>query len=444
MTSASRRHYQSKIHPHQSVSQETLSSMQLVDQTRIGLGPGDLALREWQAQQLELPDFDVIMPYRVERIRQTLRQFDYAGIILSDPLNIRYATDSSNMQVWTMHNNARYCFIATEGPIVLFDFKRVEHLTEHLAWVDEVRPARMWMYHATGKRSAQFAREWAVELAELVRTHGSGNRRLAIDRVNPEGLWELERQGMAIQDGEEIMELSRVIKHPEEIKAIRCAVAACESSIRVMQQNLAPGMSEQDLWSHLHAEIIKRGGEWLETRLLASGPRTNPWYHECSSRLIQSGDIVAFDTDLIGPYGYCVDMSRTWLCGDVKPTDEQRTLYHLAYDQLKYNQALLKPGLTFREVSERAKSLPPDYLPNRYTVLCHGVGLCDEYPTLVYAEDLESLGDDGRLESSMVVSVETYVGRVGGHEGVKLEEQLLITETGVEPLSTYPFEETWL
>ena len=49
---------------------------------------------------------------------------------------------------------------------------------------------------------------------------------------------------------------------------------------------------------------IRRGGEWIETRLLTSGPRTNPWFQECGPRIVQPNEILAFDTDLIGPYGY--------------------------------------------------------------------------------------------------------------------------------------------
>ena len=85
------------------------------------LGPGDLALSEWQAAGLKLPDLAQIRHYRLEQVRQHLRKFDYAGIVLFDPINIRYATDSTNMQIWIMHNAARYAFVPTEGPVVLFD-----------------------------------------------------------------------------------------------------------------------------------------------------------------------------------------------------------------------------------------------------------------------------------------------------------------------------------
>ena len=111
------------------------------------------------------------------------------------------------------------------------------------------------------------------------------------------------------------MELARAIKGEDEINAMRCAVHATDSAIKVMHDHLEPGVSEQRLWSYLHAENIARGGEWIETRLLSSGPRCNPWYQECSGRIIQNGELVGFDTDMIGAYGICVDTSRTWLCG---------------------------------------------------------------------------------------------------------------------------------
>ena len=81
---------------------------------------------------------------------------------------------------------------------------------------------------------------------------------------------------------------------------------------RVARENIPIGnMSENDIWAVLHAENIRRGGEWIETRLLASGPRTNPWFQECGPRIVQNNEILAFDTDLVGSYGICVDISRT-------------------------------------------------------------------------------------------------------------------------------------
>ena len=389
-------------------------------------------------------ELSTMRQYRLNRIRAELKQRDYAGILLYDPLNIRYATDTSNMQVWCMHNAVRYCFIPTEGPVTLFDFHGCNHLSEGYETVQEVRSALSWFYFGAGPRVQEKANRWALEIVDLVRTHGDGNRRLAIDKCDPAGIAALEAEGMEIFDGQEVTELARRIKSPEELKAMRIAIAANDEAFRRMENMMHPGLTENDVWSVLHQTNIELGGEWIETRLLASGPRTNPWFRESSNRVIESGDLVCLDSDLIGPYGYCADISRSWYCGDGKPNDEQRRLYEMATAQLDYNQRLLKPGLTFKEFSQQSYQLPEDYLPNRYSVVAHGVGLCDEYPHIAYTEDMERGGYDGLIEPGMAICIESYVGRVGGREGVKLEQQMLITDSGSELLSPYPLDESFL
>ena len=161
-------------------------------------------------------------------------------------------------------------------------------------------------------------------------------------------------------------------------------------------------------------------------------------------REIEAGDMVSFDTDLVGPYGYCADISRSWLCGDMKPSDEQRRLYAAAYEQIQTNIALLKPGMSFKEVSEKAWPIPEEFLSNRYGSLIHGVGLADEYPSIKHWTDFELKGYEGIVTPGMTLCVESFIGVEGGKEGVKLEEQVLITEEGVEVLSKYPFETDWL
>ena len=344
------------------------------------------------------------------------------------------------MQLWVTHNAARYVFVPTEGPVVLFDYHDTQFLSDHSEVVDEVRVATSWFYFVAGDRYEELAVKWGAELADLVKQYGGGNTRLAIDRCNPEGLLALTSHGLTVHNGEEVMELARTVKSDDEIKAMRCAIVACEQSMDVMRSHMVPGVSEQRLWSYLHAENIARGGEWIETRLMASGPRCNPWFQECSSRKIKAGDFVAFDTDLIGAYGICVDISRTWICGDATPTPAQREIYEMAYEQILRNTAWLKPGLTLREMTFDSYQYDPDEF-RYYSCLYHGVGLCDEYPCVYFPSVWDEIGYEGVLEPGMVICVESYIGRRSGGPGVKLEEQVLITETGHEKLSNYPIAE---
>ena len=387
------------------------------------------------------PDMTRMRAWRLGRVRAELKKRDYAGCLLYDPINLRYATGSRNMAVWTLHNATRYAFVPTEGPITLFDFHNCEHLSHGLETIAEVRRARAWYYFAAGPRAEQVAKRWADEILDLVQRHGGGNRRLAVDKLEPLGTHLLQQGGVEIFDAQEVLEQARAIKSADEIACMSVSISACEAGIAKMREMLRPGMTENELWSHLHQANIALGGEWIETRLLSSGGRTNPWFQESSDRIIRAGELVSFDTDLIGPYGYCSDLSRTFFCGPGRPSAEQKRLYGMAYEQIHTNLDLLKPGMGYREFAEKSFKLPSSFAPNRYSVIFHGVGLADEYPASLYVEDyLAGAGYDGILEPGMTVCVESYIGEVGGDEGVKLEQQVLVTESGHELLSTFPFE----
>lgn len=403
------------------------------------LGPGELAESEWLNAGLSSPDMTKIREYRLKRVREKLVEFDCAGILLYDPLNIRYATDSTNMSLWTSHNAARYALVMTEGPVIIFEFDAHEFLSNHNPLITEVRHAVTYLYFVAGDTSKERAKIWATEIVDIVKEHGKGNKRLALDHCAPEGVHELQSHGLELANGEEVMELARLIKSDDEMMAMRRAIFSCEKSMELMRNHFKPGITEQELWSQFQMEAVSRGAEWIETRLLASGPRANPWYQECSSRPIRSGELMGFDTDLVGSYGYCTDMSRTWLCGDEKPTDEQKEIYTMGYEQIQSNIELLKPGTTFKELTLNSKEYSKDEF-RHYSVLFHGVGLCDEFPAIPFSWELNENSFDGILKPGMVMCVETYVGRYSGGPGVKLEEQVLITNNGHELLTSYPFE----
>ena len=391
-------------------------------------------------------DLRRLRAYRLGRVREQLKARDYAGILLFDPINVRYATGARNMTVWILHNQARYCFIPAEGPVVLFDFHNCEHLSQGLETIDEVRPTCSWFYFGAGPKLQERALAWAAEVADLVQRHGGGNRRLALDHCDPAGAFALAEQGVELREGQEVMELARAIKSADEIACMRQAIAVCEAGMARMRETLEAGMTENELWSILHQTNIAMGGEWIETRLLSSGTRTNPWFQECSDRIIRPGELVCYDTDLIGPFSYCSDISRAHFCGPGRPSEAQRRIYSMAVEQIEHNIGILKAGKTFRELSDQSYVLPPRFAGNRYSAVYHGVGLCDEYPHVSYAQDFDGVrgGYDGVIEPGMTLCVESYIGEVGGYEGVKLEEQVLVTETGVERLSTFPFEEELL
>jgi Xaa-Pro aminopeptidase len=211
-----------------------------------------------------------------------------------------------------------------------------------------------------------------------------------------------------------------------------------------MHERLQAGMTENELFAILHERNVALGGEWIEYRALASGGRTNPWFQEAGHRMIRPGELVGFDCGMVGPYGYTADVSRTFLCPPGKPTREQRRLYRTAREQIEHNLALIRPGLSFRELCDKAWPIPDEFVANRYPTSVHGIGMSDEWPMIKHPQDWESGGYDGEIVPDMTLCVESYIGAEGGAEGVKLEEQILVTNDGYQLLSTFPYEEALL
>ncbi len=386
-------------------------------------------------------DLPALRRYRLDRIQAELKRRDLAGALLTDPVNIRYATDSVNMQVWALHNQVRFVYIATEGPMILFDFGRISEATKQLNLIDEIRPITATFYFLAGNRLAEKTGVWADEIADLVAGHGGGNRRIAVDKLEIEGVRALDARRIVLVDGQELMETARAIKSAEEIHAMREAIAVCEEGMRRMHAALEPGVTESYIWSLLCQANIELGGEWMEARLLTSGPRTFPWYQEAGNRVIEAGDIVSFDTDMIGPNGYCADISRAWVAGGRKPTTDQAWMLDLAREELAHNIAVTKPGMTFREVAEAAFKVPEKCMAHRYGGIAHGIGMADEWPPIYHADHFAESGVEGVIEPGMTLCFESLVGVDGGTESVKLEQQVVVTETGLELLSDYSLDE---
>ena len=388
-------------------------------------------------------DLDTVRQDRLSGLRSSMAKHNVAGLLLFDQINTRYATDATNMQVWCSHYETRCVFIAQNGPVVLFDYANHPHLAEDLPGIDEYRVIPSFYFFSAGPNGPDRVKIFADQIDDLMRAHCGDDRVLGVDRLSFPACDALRERGLILVEGEGVCERARSIKSVGELELMRASMAVCEAGCLSMKAALEPGITENALWAKLHETNIRLGGEWIETRLLSSGPRTNPWFRECSMRPIERNDLVSFDTDLIGPYGYCSDISRSWLCGDC-PSDEQRRLYSAAFEQIETNIAALRPGRTFHDVSTDCWRIPEEYLSQRYPSLMHGVGLADEYPSIKHETDLDTRGYEGTVEPGMVLCVESFIGSVGGREGVKLEEQVIITETGTERMSSLDFEIDWL
>lgn len=397
-----------------------------------------------RAPESEGIDLKAVRQYRQARVRSEMVRYGVDAIILSDPINIRYATGTRNMQVFCQRNAPSRYLLLTASRSILFEFTGCLHLGDGYETVDEVRPSKTASFVASGQDVAKREQAWAAEMADLIGELVGRGATVGLERLNAGTAIALKEQGLQIVDAQQPVEMARAIKSAEEMKCINASLRATEIGVGKLREAIRPGLTENELWSVLHKAVIEQNGDYCETRLLSAGQRTNPWFQETASYVIGEDELIALDTDVVGCHGYYSDFSRTFHAGPGKPTEEQKRLYQIAYEQVHHNIGIIKPGMSFRDYADQAWNIPDAYYANRYYLSAHGCGMTGEYPYLYHHGDFPNAGYDGVVEHGMTLCVESYIGAERGSEGVKLEQQVFVTETGTELLSRFPFEEELL
>ena len=377
---------------------------------------------------------------RLARLRREMRVADLAAVLLYDPVNIRYATGSRDGSAgFGLRFYHRYALVPHDGRVILFG--SLPELAGEETGI-EVRTARTWDFFPCGSHVEEAALRWAAEVTAVLDEWGVRGERVGIDRLDFVGFDALRGQGLRLADARVPIERARAVKTPDELMLIRQACAVADVGIAAIREAIRPGVTENELWAAFTATNIRLGGEHTDGRLLTAGRHTNPWYQGATDRLVRDGELVAFDTDMAGPLGYFADVSRTYLCGDRKPTVAQRELYLFAHRFLQEAIPLFRPGVSFSEIAERAPAYPEPYRASRYVVLAHGAGMSDEWPA-IYFPDVSWSGfgnDQDVIRENMVICVEALVGREGAGECVKLEEELIVTARGPEVVSRAPYD----
>ena len=378
---------------------------------------------------------------RATRTREHLRRAGVPALLVLDPVNIFYATGARNMDLFTVRTPSRYLLVVEPGPAVLFEYFGCEHLADGLPTIDEVRAAEGLCTISSGGDPVGAAARMAAGIVGLLHDIDSTIDQLAVDRFPYPVIDALRSHGLRLSDADSVFLPARAVKLPIELPYLREAMTRVDDAVARLEQAIAPGRTEAQVWSEFYGDLIATEGQYVCTRLFQSGPRTFPYFQECSERVLQAGDLVCLDTDACGFEGYSVDFSRTFLCGDGPPTATQRTLYGRACEQLQHNAALLRPGIEFRELAGRAWPVPDEHRDSRYYCVGHGLGLAGEFPNIPHAVDGVPYPLPGVVEPGMVICLESYVGSRTAGEGVKLEDQFLVTTDGVERMSTFGFDD---
>lgn len=378
-------------------------------------------------------DIRVLQAERLERAQAGMRAAGLPAALLFDPANVRYVTCDGQFLVFNLHCSYRWALVPAEGDPVLWEGADELHVSRS-RWGGDIREASGFTFFGSGPNSRRDAAAAIDEVVSELAARGLRQEPLAVDRVEAVAFLELAARGIEVVDAVPVLETARAVKTPLELAIHRDNAHLVDRGVVAFLEHLTPGQTENELWADLARETFAHGALHAEARLLCSGPRTNPWMQEASHRVVEDGDLVAFDTDLVGPFGYLTDVSRTYLCGDRPPTAEQRAVYQAAHGFVHDSIPEFVAGRSFQELGEMlGRRIPDRYRQQRYPFIAHGCGAADEYPVVKTGGH-----HPGVLEPGMVLSVEGYMGAVGGTVGAKYEEQIIITEGAPELISHAP------
>jgi len=379
-----------------------------------------LETQDWTASV----DMPRMRTERKERARKLMKKHGYDALLLYDAANIRYV---SSTVAGISAQGSRFCLLpGDKDPIVWEIGCDAERELQCAPWLNGR------VHHAIPLKYAPLvvAKEWARDLKGVLKDEGLKDPLVGVDGLTPKMTQALESAGIRFADAGNVMLEARMIKTQDEIECCRQSIALAEPCFDVAQRMMRPGVRERDIQAEMSLIMNRYGAEGLA--VIASGDHTNPyWRRTLNDRALRPGDLVIIDRiHLLN--GYPSDYVRTFLVGD-RATAKQRELHKACYDYLYSAIDIVKPGVTSVEIAEKLHEAA-DY--SEFTLqFGHGIGLAVHEPPYI---TLMSKHDPEVIEANMVLAIETFVGE--GKQGVRLEENLLVTETGYEILSLYPYD----
>jgi Xaa-Pro dipeptidase len=368
---------------------------------------------------------------RLARLQTAMRTHDADACLLFNEPNIRYATGATAMPVYAMSTFARCALVPQEGTPILFEHPNSMHRSRTRA--PDVRPMHAWEFFDDPAAEASI---WADTTIEVCRELGITSDVLAVDRLGTPAFLALVERGFTLSDSAPITQEARRVKGANELALFDLNAPLIGEMLQTVEAAIEPGISERRVLAEMARTMLLGGGEYLATNTLCSGPNTNPWRAEATDRPLEAGDLVFVDTDTVGIEGCFFCVSRTFALG--APSRDQRATYDAARDWVESMKELIGPGLTCGELAAKAPPIPGRFIPQRYECMVHGIGLEEENPSVCHPQDRQSNADTV-IEPGTILVVESYMGERGAGHGVKLGDEIAVTESGSRTLVPYPW-----
>jgi len=399
-----------------------------------------MALGQMAVDFEERVDFRRLHAYRLARTRVALAASGLGAILTFDQHNIRYIS-STVIGEWARDKLTRYCLLSGNGDPYVWDFgSAAKHHRLYAPWLaqDHCRAGLLGLRGAVHPKVGLFKRA-AEEIKSILEAEGVANLPLGIDMAELPMLFELERLGLKLRDGQQVMLDAREIKSRDELMLLNMSAAMVDGTYERIAEALKPGVKESQIVALANHDLYEKGSDCVEAINAISGERCSPHPHNFTDRLLRPGDQAFFD--IIQSYmGYRTCYYRTFNVG--RATAAQEDAYKRAREWIDTAIAMIRPGVRSDEVAAcwpKAEEIGFSGEMEAFGLeFGHGLGLgLHERPII---SRLNSFADPTEIKAGMVFALETYCPATDGISAARIEEEIVVTDRGAKVITLYPAE----
>jgi Xaa-Pro dipeptidase len=389
----------------------------------------------------ERVDYRRMHRYRLARAQAALESSDLGALLLFDDNNIRYVT-STKIGEWARDKLSRWTLLVRGGDPILWDFGSAAiHHRLYSPWLKpENCKAGLVGLRGTVDPAFGLMKRHAEEMASILKAAGLAKMPIGVDIIEPPMMFELEKAGLKVKDGQQIMLSAREVKSADEIALLNRAAAMVDGAYDLVNEILRPGIRENDIVAEVNKFLYTHGSDDVEAVNAISGERCNPHPHNFTDRMIRPGDQAFFDI-LQAFMGYRTCYYRTFNVGRATPA--QHDAYKLAREWLDNAIARIKPGASTAHICEVFPKADEFGFPDEMSAFglqfAHGLGLAlHERPII---SRVISMDHPTEIKEGMVFAIETYCPATDGFSAARIEEEVVVTDKGCRLISLFPAEE---
>ena len=388
----------------------------------------------------ERVNFERLRNHRVGRIKKLLKESELGALLTFDMNNIRYLT-ATMIGTWALDKLVRFALLPQDDEPILWDFgSAARHHQLYCPWLGERSRAGISTLRGATPPEAGRAEDVARKIRIELEQRGLQNEPLGVDVAEPAVMFALQREGLNVVDGQQLLLQARKVKSEDEIILLNTACAMVDAAYDELYMYLRSGVKENEAVALVNKVLYELGSEHVEGVNAISGERTNPHPHNYSDRTLRPGDQVYFDI-LHSYMGYRTCYYRTLAIGCA--SHAQIDAYKKCRDILDESIDKMRPGVTTGDIAKNWPKAQDFGFANEEAAFAlqygHGVGL-SIWEAPIFSR-LFSLDYPQVIEEGMVIALETFWPAADGWSAARIEEEVVVTKDGVEVITRFPAEQ---